>query len=594
MVDSAANVDQVVQGTTVMQLQDTAGVEKDAADATAVSASAKANPGKKPKKRKAKKQFEPLPAVEALLGGSAVPWTVAFTQRLGRHVVATRDIPAGDLVLREQAVAALPREDFMTGLCHACFKELPGGARGVAGDPSPHYCSGQCKAGRAAADARMAPLLPRLPGIARETKCDLGLLHMVLALDAARSLEVDRKNGAGSAAAADAAAPQSGAPGSSNGSGGGQDAAAGTAKRTPPLLRCGTADVEALLTHWERAPAAWRDSVATGCRRLHEMIREAGAYAAGSEEQLRRFAAAVNGNAHGVGASAGSNTDQGFGMFPGLSMLNHSCAPSCCYVSRGATMEVRAVEHIRKGQELTVQYINLLEPRAVRARQLAETKFFTCACTRCAAPLATSTDRFLEGVRCEKAGCKGVLLAPQQVADAGSSASAAATPAVDQWTCCECGTQKAARTADGRGCQDAVDAAGRAWQLGMALMQVRRWPDAKAQFEGALSLCGRPGQPHPLHVHAIDCRTPLLNCCRGVDDPRGAITHLVEMISAMRTILGPAPRPELCTFLELQHRLLLERAAATPALRKRFRQQAAQVCNDVIASRTVCFGAEEA
>ncbi len=44
----------------------------------------------------------------------------------------------------------------------------------------------------------------------------------------------------------------------------------------------------------------------------------------------------------------------------------------------------------------TMQYINLLEPRAVRAQLLAETKFFTCACARCAAPLATSPDRFLE------------------------------------------------------------------------------------------------------------------------------------------------------------------------------------------------------
>lgn len=143
-------------------------------------------------------------------------------------------------------MAALPREDFMAGLCHACFKELPGvmqkgthinlparqavsatdrstsrqrcwflscndggmspsppaptpvecqclhlskvpdkspsaslmhlaphpllsmsltahapgGARGAAGDPTPRYCSGQCRAGRAAADARTAPVLP--------------------------------------------------------------------------------------------------------------------------------------------------------------------------------------------------------------------------------------------------------------------------------------------------------------------------------------------------------------------------------------------------------------------------------------------------
>lgn len=37
-----------------------------------------------------------MPAVDALTAGGWVPWTVAFTQRLGRHVIATRDIAVGE------------------------------------------------------------------------------------------------------------------------------------------------------------------------------------------------------------------------------------------------------------------------------------------------------------------------------------------------------------------------------------------------------------------------------------------------------------------------------------------------------------------
>lgn len=144
------------------------------------------------------------------------------------------------------------------------------------------------------------------------------------------------------------------------------------------------------------------------------------------------------------------------------------------------------------------QYINLLEPRRVRARQLADSKFFACGCARCSSPLAASTDRFLEaksskamyvhellmcnpyvqnmrsarvilarcarkqsvmtdaqlccpaseqGVQCDKAGCGGVLLAPQPPADGGGNAAASAAAAAaagvsEQWTCCECGRQK--------------------------------------------------------------------------------------------------------------------------------------------------------
>lgn len=50
--------------------------------------------------------------------------------------------------------------------------------------------------------------------------------------------------------------------------------------------------------------------------KLRDAICQAGAYAPSSVDLLRRMAAAVNGNAHGVGATSGSNTDQGFGMFP--------------------------------------------------------------------------------------------------------------------------------------------------------------------------------------------------------------------------------------------------------------------------------------
>ena len=57
---------------------------------------------------------------------------------------------------------------------------------------------------------------------------------------------------------------------------------------------------------------------------------------------------------------------------------------------------MRALRSIEKGQQLTVSYINLMEDRATRRDLLATSKHFTCACERCAEPLETGTDRFLE------------------------------------------------------------------------------------------------------------------------------------------------------------------------------------------------------
>ena len=59
-------------------------------------------------------------------------------------------------------------------------------------------------------------------------------------------------------------------------------------------------------------------------------------------------------------------------------------------------MQVRAVRAIAAGAQLTVAYVNLLEPRAVRRAELAATKHFTCACERCSEALAASSDRLLE------------------------------------------------------------------------------------------------------------------------------------------------------------------------------------------------------
>lgn len=79
----------------------------------------------------------------------------------------------------------------------------------------------------------------------------------------------------------------------------------------------------------------------------------------------------------------------------------------------------------------------------------------------------------LQGVRCEKASCDGVLLAPQPQAAANANAANGngSAPAPEEWICCECGRTKPARTPQGGGCQDVVDAAHQSWQLVMALSQ---------------------------------------------------------------------------------------------------------------------------
>ena len=63
-------------------------------------------------------------------------------------------------------------------------------------------------------------------------------------------------------------------------------------------------------------------------------------------------------------------------------------------------MHVRTIAPVKAGEELTVAYINLYDPRGTRQAQLQASKFFLCACPRCKEPLAQSTDLFLEVPYC--------------------------------------------------------------------------------------------------------------------------------------------------------------------------------------------------
>ena len=51
---------------------------------------------------------------------------------------------------------------------------------------------------------------------------------------------------------------------------------------------------------------------------------------------------------------------------------------------------------IKAGEQLTVSYTNITEPRKIRAAELRATKHFVCACERCMEPLAASVDASLE------------------------------------------------------------------------------------------------------------------------------------------------------------------------------------------------------
>ena len=75
----------------------------------------------------------------------------------------------------------------------------------------------------------------------------------------------------------------------------------------------------------------------------------------------------------------------GSAAYPSLSLLNHSCDPSVVRHCYGSTCVVRALKHIKKGEEIVDNYgfLYAVESKAERVQHLQEQYLFKCQCTPC-------------------------------------------------------------------------------------------------------------------------------------------------------------------------------------------------------------------
>ena len=80
----------------------------------------------------------------------------------------------------------------------------------------------------------------------------------------------------------------------------------------------------------------------SGCSALQKAVNQAGTYTPGTLQQLQSLAACINANAHASGHQEDTNSETGLGMYPILSMFNHSCDPNLAHSSTG---ESRPLKH---------------------------------------------------------------------------------------------------------------------------------------------------------------------------------------------------------------------------------------------------------
>ncbi|XP_025958444.2 histone-lysine N-methyltransferase SMYD3 isoform X1 [Dromaius novaehollandiae] len=81
--------------------------------------------------------------------------------------------------------------------------------------------------------------------------------------------------------------------------------------------------------------------------------------------------------------SNGEMQDVGVGLYPSMSLLNHSCDPNCVIVFEGYQLLLRSIREIQIGEELTISYIESLMPTSERQKHLMRQYCFECDCLLC-------------------------------------------------------------------------------------------------------------------------------------------------------------------------------------------------------------------
>lgn len=103
----------------------------------------------------------------------------------------------------------------------------------------------------------------------------------------------------------------------------------------------------------------------------------------------------------------------GTGLYPVVSIINHSCLPNSVLVFEGRVASVRAVQHVPKGTEVLISYIETAGSTVTRQKALREQYLFTCVCPLCSKVGQYEDVRenaILEGYRCKNETCDGFLL----------------------------------------------------------------------------------------------------------------------------------------------------------------------------------------
>ena len=280
------------------------------------------------------------------------------------------------------AYAVTVCEEWHKRCCSECF-EIAAGRLEIccARCDQCYYCDDRCKAAHAARHAPCCPALQRFSTLKKEGKETMAVLRLLLEvlarLHAGVEIPVDISDDA-------CAADGRGCPSFL------------ALQHHPPRYAALENHLDAKeASDWARCCVTFRLLVeaCAWCpwKGGAQKSTTAQATSPPTDDELHALLSRIDSNCFGVYRdgharfdAVGRNVDLlGRGVYLDACLFNHSCAPTCSATNGARCLEVVTDEAVQKGQELTIAYCDLQQPRTARQKQLRRHYNFDCACSRC-------------------------------------------------------------------------------------------------------------------------------------------------------------------------------------------------------------------
>ncbi|KAJ4438510.1 hypothetical protein ANN_14455 [Periplaneta americana] len=311
---------------------------------------------------------------------------VAENKILGRHLIATRDLKVGEIILQELPLVAGPSQ-VTPPVCLGCYRLLTEQNAKTCTECGWPVCSEVCA-----------------HATAHRAECSFTKLH--------KGSKVTVRN----------------------------------FQQPHPIYQCVTA-LRCLYLR-DSNPVAWErlQSLESHCAErkktpryeedrvtVAQFVRRFFCLQEFSEDDILRVCGILQVNGHEVPVTEPAHV----AVYDQASLLEHSCRPNCAksFTSEGGLI-VRTMEPVLKGQHLSICYTDALWGTANRRHHLAETKFFWCRCTRCADPTEFGTH--FSAIRCLEKPCEGFMLPENSLSEERELEKAS-------WRCTRCSAPVPAR-----------------------------------------------------------------------------------------------------------------------------------------------------